>query len=242
MPVLQQRDRETIERRFAAELKRDVRLKLYTQPVTRLFIPGRECPSCGPTQELLGEVSELSRRVSLEVVDYYKNQEDASSRGIEKIPALVVSADGRDNVRFYGMPSGYEFAMLLDSIVAASHKASSLQLETRRQLKALSDDVHIQVFVTPTCPYCPTLGQLAYAMALESSCVTADVVEIQEFPYLARLYNVMSVPKTVINGNLQFTGAMSEEVLLKHVLEAVGAIEPEEGVTERFSDQTTRIS
>ena len=54
-----------------------------------------------------------------------------------------------ESVRFYGMPSGFEFALLLDTLVSISDKRSTLQLETRRRLKKLKEDVHIQVFVTP---------------------------------------------------------------------------------------------
>ena len=239
MPILQQRDRETIQRRFDIDLKRDVNITLYTHPEIGLFIPGRECRSCGPTQELMEEVSSLSPKIYLQVVDFYKNLDEASSRGIERIPALIFGRDSKENVRFYGMPSGLEFALLLDTIIASSEKRSSLQLETRRQLKALAQDAHIRVFVTPTCQYCPALAHTAHAMAIESPKVTTDVVEIQEFPNLARLYRVMGVPKTVINDTVQFTGGVTEQELLRHVLQAVGTIESDEGSGERVSDQTT---
>ena len=151
MPMLQQRDQEAILQKFKVELKRDVNITLYTKnDIGGLFIPGRECRTCGPTQQLLEEVSALSPKIHLDVVDFYGNQEDAKNRGIEKIPAIVVSANGGDNVRLYGLPTGIEFAVLLDTIIASSTKGSSLQLETRRRLKRLKEDVHIQVFVTPT--------------------------------------------------------------------------------------------
>ena len=56
-------------------------------------------------------------------------------------------------------------------------------------------------------------------MALESPHVSADVVEIQEFPTLARNYNVRSVPLTVINEYTRFGGAVTEAQLLEKVLE-----------------------
>ena len=78
-------------------------------------------------------------------------------------------------------------------------------------------------------------------MAMESQRVTADVIEIQEFPDLAALYNIMGVPKTIINDKVQFTGAVSEDVLLKRILQAVGAEEPDDAL-EQYSDLTTPIS
>ena len=53
-------------------------------------------------------------------------------------------------MRYYGLPSGHEFPVLLDTIIAASNNKSPLELETRRRLRRLQDDVHIEVFVTPT--------------------------------------------------------------------------------------------
>jgi predicted DsbA family dithiol-disulfide isomerase len=78
-------------------------------------------------------------------------------------------------------------------------------------------------------------------MAMESPRVTADVIEIQEFPDLAALYNIMGVPKTIINDRVQFTGAVPEDVLLQRLLQAVGAEESDDG-PEQYSDMTTPIS
>ena len=240
MPILQEKDRETVRRRFDTELKHDVSITLYTKSNIALYIPGRECQYCGPTQELMEELSELSPRLHLEVLDFYGGQEEALARGVDRIPAVIIGPDGQDNVRYFGLPSGFEFALLIDTIVAASDKRSALQLETRRRLKGLEENVHIQVFVTPTCQYCPAVARLAHLMALESSKVTADVIEVQEFPDLARAYNVMSVPKTVINDSVQFVGVVTEEVMVERVLQAVGAAGSEDDV-EQVSGQATII-
>ena len=86
------------------------------------------------------------------------------------------------------------------------------------------------------------LARVAHAMAMESPRVSTDVVEVQEFPDLARRYNVMGVPKTVINDSVLFTGAVREEVLLERMLQAVGEAEPDEADVEQVSDLTTPIA
>ena len=48
------------------------------------------------------------------------------------------------------MPSGYEFSVLLGSLVDASLGKSALSEETVKVLQGLDKDLHIQVFVTPT--------------------------------------------------------------------------------------------
>ena len=74
-----------------------------------------------------------------------------------------------------------------------------LSPESRAFLDGLAADVHLQVFVTPTCPYCPPAVILAQQMAFYSPRVRADMIEATEFPQLAQKYNVYGVPRTVIN-------------------------------------------
>ena len=62
-----------------------------------------------------------------------------------------MTADGvKGKVRYFGMPSGYEFSVLLGSLVDASLGKSALSEETVKVLQGLDKDLHIQVFVTPT--------------------------------------------------------------------------------------------
>ena len=59
-------------------------------------------------------------------------------------------------------------------------------------------------------------------MSMETPRVTADVIEAQEFPHLARRYGVRAVPKTVINDAIEILGAVPEPVLVQRLLTAVG--------------------
>ena len=60
--------------------------------------------------------------------------------------------------------------------------------------------------------------RLAHKMAIENDLIKADMVDAGEFPHLAQRYNVMGVPKTVINETVEVMGAVPEGVLLEHVL------------------------
>ena len=149
MPVLKDQDRDTVQRKFDTELRRDVNLTLYTQTDTGLYIPGRECRTCGQAQRLVEEVCALSPKIHLEIVDFYKEPESAADLGISRIPAIVFGSKKNGRARYFGLPSGFEFALFIESIIGASERRSPLKLETRRELKHLKEDVHIRVFVTP---------------------------------------------------------------------------------------------
>jgi glutaredoxin-like protein len=136
-----------------------------------------------------------------------------------------VAVIGEDDygIRFYGIPSGYEFTSLLESIRIAAAGQPDLGEETVEFLSSLSAPVHMQVFVTPTCPYCPQAVVLAHKMAAASPLVRADMVEAQEFPHLATKYQVMGVPRTVINETTHVEGAAPESMVLGKLREAVSA-------------------
>jgi len=63
--------------------------------------------------------------------------------------------------------------------------------------------------------------RLAHQAAMENELITADAVEVSEFPHLAQKYRVMGVPKTVINENQSIEGSGPESALLQKMLEAI---------------------
>ncbi len=151
MPVISPQDRQALEERFRKELKRKITLRLFTQTVGQLIIPGRECPTCPQTRQILEELISLSPMLEMETVDFFNQSQKAKESGVERIPAIVMAKDGASsNVKYYGMPSGYEFVTLIEDLVALSQPRSPLSADTRKKLQMVDQDVHVQVFVTPT--------------------------------------------------------------------------------------------
>jgi glutaredoxin-like protein len=190
-----------------------------------VFTQSFECQYCQETRQLVEEVVALSDKLSVQVYDWVADKEVAEHYAIDKIPAIALVRGGdpeRDyGIRFFGIPSGYEFSTLIQDIVMVSSGDSGLKQQTTDQLAKLAESVHLQVFVTPTCPYCPQAVHLAHQMALASDKVTADMVEAIEFPHLSNKYNVMGVPRTVINEEEFVEGAAPEVMLLAKILQAI---------------------
>jgi len=136
---------------------------------------------------------------------------------------LVIAAKEGDQitdfgVRMAGIPSGHEFTSLIQDIVLVSNRDSGLNPQTREFLKELDKPILLQVYVTPTCPYCPRAVVLAHQMAMESPLVQAEMVEATEFPELAQRDNVSGVPQTTINsGKAHVVGAVPEPNLLAEI-------------------------
>lgn len=226
MALLSDKDRSFLQNHLAQTLEEPVKLVLFTQTIITEAVP---CQFCRETEQILQEVAELSEKVSVEVHSFATDKELAQQYGIDKIPATIVMRDGTDyGVRFFGIPSGYEFTSLIEDIVDVSRGRAELAESTLELLSALPEPVHIQVFVTPTCPYCPAAVRLAHSLAIASDKVRADMVEAVEFPHLANKYGVYGVPRTIINEETHLEGAAPEPLFVAKVLQAVGLLSEEE--------------
>jgi glutaredoxin-like protein len=220
MPLISQKDAEHLRHTFEAQLVDPVKLVVFTQTF--------ECQFCAETRQIVEEVAELSDNVTAKVYDFVTDKAVADLYGVDKIPgiAIIRSVKGEDKdygIRFYGIPSGYEFTSIIEDIIDVSKGESGLQPQTKEALANITEPVHLQVFVTPTCPYCPQAVQLAHKFAMESDLIRGDMVEAIEFPHLSNKYAVMGVPRTVINESWHQEGAAPEPMMLAKVLEAVGS-------------------
>ncbi|MDE2715997.1 MAG: thioredoxin family protein [Chloroflexota bacterium] len=242
MPVFGLEELSIVRQHLDTYLRRDVTVTLYTTSSAGIIIPGRECAACGPVQELLEEVVGLSPKLTLETVDYYTNQVDARERGIARIPGFTVGRQDNSRMRYFGMPTQRQMPVLVSAFVRAAERSSPLKLETRRRIRRLGEEAHIQVFVTQDSEHCGDTAMAALAMAAESPKVTTDVIEVGTFPNLIDLHKIRGVPATVINGRVSFTGAMSEALLLKQVLRATGEAEAGAEQIVDFSNEVTMLN
>jgi glutaredoxin-like protein len=218
MPMIGQKERDFLTKEFSEKLVKDVRLVIFTQEVP--------CRFCSETVEVATEIAQVSPKIKLEVYDFVRDQTRAKEFRIDKIPAIAIIGSKDYGIRFYGIPSGYEFASLVGAIIDVSKGDSGLSPKSRDLLKNIDQSIHIQVFVTPTCPTCPTAVKLAHRLAIESDMIWSDMVESTEFVPLAQKYGVFSVPKIIINDREEITGSLPEDLFVAHVLNSITHTEP----------------
>jgi glutaredoxin-like protein len=202
--------KEHLRMELNEKLEKPVKIIMFTQEV--------ECQFCMQTRQLINELAALNDKIKVEIYDFLKDSEKAKEYGVDKVPAIVIVSEKDYGIRFYGIPYGYELQTLLEGVINVSRGRTDVSEETRKKLREIKTPVHIQVFVTLTCPYCPVVATIAYKFAIESDLIKADVIEASEFPQLAVKYAVMGTPKTVINEKIEFIGAFPEDLFLEHVL------------------------
>ena len=151
MALIADRDQQTIRQHFAANLAGDVEIVLFTERESSILVPRMQpCETCKDTEELLAEVAALSDQLTLTVHDLQAARDEAAAYGIDRVPAFVLKGAARGQVRFFGIPSGYEFSALIADLIDTSKGVTDLSEETRAYLNSLTEDINIKVFTTPT--------------------------------------------------------------------------------------------
>jgi alkyl hydroperoxide reductase subunit AhpF len=154
MGLLKDSDREQLKNEFQ-KLTNPVKLVFFTQTL--------DCDYCPLTQQVLEEVAGLSDKLQLQTHNFTIDKEPAFEYKIARVPAIAVArvetqvVDGREQtrdrdygIRYYGVPSGFEFGALVSDILDASRGESGLSEQSKIQLKQLTEPMHLQVFTTPT--------------------------------------------------------------------------------------------
>ena len=181
------------------------------------------CEYCNDTQQLISEVSELSDKIEFRTLDIEADADMAKEYKVERTPMTIIARKDGDQVvdygiRYAGIPAGHEFSSLIHTLTLVSSGDSGLNEDTKKELESLDKDIRLQVFVTPTCPYCPQAVIVAHQMALQSPRIYAEMVEATEFQALSMQYGVSGVPHTVINeGAGEIVGAAPESMLMEHI-------------------------
>jgi alkyl hydroperoxide reductase subunit AhpF len=141
MGFLTAQDEQAVKREFE-KLMGPVKLTVFTSEL------GPETNA--ETVALIKEVAALSDQISVKVLNPHIERDEAAAYDVSVTPAVAVEGAKDYGIRFLGIPAGYEFSNLIDSIVAVSGGEAQLSEETKQALAGLTEDVHIKVFATPT--------------------------------------------------------------------------------------------
>ena len=141
MGFLTAQDEQAVKREFE-KLTGPVKLTVFASEL------GPE--SNAETVALIKEVAALSDQISVTVLNPHIEREETAAYDVSVTPAVAVEGAKDYGIRFLGVPAGYEFSNLIDSIVAVSRGEAQLSDATKQALAGLTEDVRIKVFATPT--------------------------------------------------------------------------------------------
>jgi thioredoxin reductase (NADPH) len=203
-----------LEERFK-ELDRKVILEVFVDE-------GSENPYNILTMLFVNDLARLSDKIEARVntLDSKKSEKYMVTRS----PTVLINPE-QYKIRYTGAPVGEEGRSFIETIMLISKGQSGLNEDSRKILDDLSEKRHVQVYVTPGCPYCPNQVLHAFRAAVyRPDMISAECVESTENPDLAKKYNVGAVPHTIINDITVSKGLEPEERFMAELL----SLEPAE--------------
>ncbi len=211
MGYIRDEDKKYLRSEFEKNLREEVKLLVFT---------GDRCQYCSVAVAIAKEVAELNSLIKFE--EHSIGGKLSEEYGLDHAPTVVITDGERygGRIRYVGLPSGYEFSSLIEDIIDVSRRRAEVSEEVKEKLMTIDKPVKIQVFVTPTCPYCPRAVRTAHRFAILNEHITGEMIEAVEFPEWANKWNVMSVPHIVINEDVQFIGAYPDEQYIDYVMQA----------------------
>ena len=214
--------KKVIKETFFKELKEDVALEVYTKP-------GVNDQFNEAAVSLIKALSELS--VKLKVSFHTVDDEQSVKRNVHRSPTVLIAPD-KYRLRYTGAPLGEEGRSLLVAILMASTGKSVLTAPAMEKIAGLKEKRDVQVFVSPTCPYCPQQVLSAFAAAIvKPDLISAEAIEIYENQDLAENLGSLSVPQTFINGIFTGMGLQPEEFFVESLL----SLKEPEYISEQIS-------
>ncbi len=189
--------KRAIKESFNEGLKEDVVLEVYTQK-------GKNDQFNEAAVSLIRTLAELSDKLK---VSYHTiGDQQSVKRNVTRTPTVLIAPD-KYRIRYTGAPVGEEGRSFLIALMMASTNTGLLTEESIARIKdKLRERRDIQVFVSPTCPYCPQQVLTAFSAAIvKPDLVSAEAIEIYENQDLAESLGSLAVPQTFMNST--FTGA-----------------------------------
>ena len=206
---------------------REIFSKLKTPVAIKVFTAAGEP---GPYTDFMVKFARDLDRLGEKIhATFHKVGDGEAAKYEVDVPSVLISPDAY-HMRFLGAPLGEEARAFIEGIMYASLGTSGMSAQSKKMLAGFDEERFIQVFVSPTCPYCP--GQIinAFKAAVEKpGRIKAEAVVTVENEELARKYGVGSVPHTVINDAHNMLGLMPEERFVQEMISLEDAEEPHGG-------------
>ncbi|WP_419662803.1 putative electron carrier protein related to thioredoxin [Desulfosarcina variabilis str. Montpellier] len=132
-----------------------------------------------------------------------------------RLPALFVGP----HKTYQALPLNRELEPFLTALGDASAFADQLAKGVREQLDRLEVPAMTKVYITPHCPFCPTVVSLLLGLAAASDRVRLSIIDGELFPDEAQKDRVSAAPTIILDDQFRWTGSVDANELVTMMLD-----------------------
>ncbi|MCP4676390.1 MAG: hypothetical protein GY854_12935 [Deltaproteobacteria bacterium] len=174
--------------------------------------------SAGNTESDFGGQLEKAARQVVDASDGNAQLRQGDGGGLVARPGITFSCGDVDNLHYLAVPDGLEAAPFVDTILGLVSSPVAPAADWERSLTDLTRPASLIVFVAPACSHCPNAAREAGRIAVVSKAVNVSIIDVQQYPALAERFKVQSVPHTLLDEGMSWTGVVPAEKLAEQVL------------------------
>jgi len=176
------------------------------------------CKLSGRIRQFLGEFSQITDNVSVNVFAKGENPALESAINTELYPVVALMDEGGkySGVNFHGVPAGHELESFVLAIYNVAGPGQSITEELLAKAKNLKP-MNLKVGVSLSCTMCPDVVQACQRIGALNDGVVAEMVDLQYYPELKDRFNILSIPALIINDKDVVFGRKGFEELVEHL-------------------------
>ena len=178
-------------------------LEKLQQPI-ELIASLDTAPAAAEMRSLLGEIAELSDKVSL--------REDGNAK---LRPSFAIGRPGEAaRVSFAGIPMGHEFPSLVLALLQVGGHPPKVDAAVIEQIRALPGSFRFETFISLSCHNCPDVVQALNLMAVLNPGISHVMIDGALNQAEVESRKIMAVPTVFLNGEEFGAGRMSIEEIV----------------------------
>jgi len=130
------------------------------------------------------------------------------------VPCFKIGAGGHANIVYAALPTGHEFTpflKILERIGCGDYEIPNDALLPN------SVPAELIVLISESCPRCPLVVEAAGMIACGNPNIVSSFINVMHFQEFVLKYKIMSVPATILDGEVVATGTVSTDKLMELV-------------------------
>lgn len=129
-------------------------------------------------------------------------------------PCFKIGAGGRANITYAALPTGHQFAPFLKILERIGDGGYTVP---DRESSPDASPAELIILISDSCPRCPLLVEAAGLSFCGDPGVAVSYVDVMQFQEFVTKYRILSVPATVLDGQVVATGTISAQKLMELV-------------------------
>lgn len=162
-------------------------------------------------EKFLADLASVSDKIHVKI---------ANTPTLRSAVSFTLLADNEETgIIFSGIPGGHEFTSLVVALLQAGGRELKLDDSVQARIKAISQPLHFETFVSLSCHNCPDVVQALNQFSLLNPHISNEMIDGNVYPELVEQRGLQGVPAVFLDGESFANGKIDTAILLDKLLQ-----------------------